>query len=64
MIRRIYRCVDGGRKMVFLGTLLKYVVGMIVFGIMAALGIFTGKKLRDRKDAKNAAYVTEETNVK
>ena len=27
--------------MVFLGTLLKYVVGMIVFGIMAALGIFT-----------------------
>ena len=50
--------------MVFLETLLKYVVGMIVFGIMAALGIFTGKKLRDRKDAKNAAYVTEETNVK
>lgn len=50
--------------MVFLGTLLKYVVGMIVFGIMAALGIFAGKKLRDRKDSKNAAHMTEETNVK
>ena len=32
-----------------------YVIKLIFFAIVAVAGIFVGKKLRDRKDAKTAS---------
>jgi hypothetical protein len=46
--------------MAFLGSFLQYAVILIILVAVAGLGIFTGKKLRDNKDAKKAAEVTEE----
>ena len=40
--------------MAFLATLLRYVITLLVMAAVAGLGLFTGKKLRDRKDAKTA----------
>lgn len=40
--------------MAFLGSLLEYVVKMIVLAIVAVAGIFLGKFLRKIKDAKNS----------
>lgn len=40
--------------MAFIATLLRYLLTLALMVVMAALGIFTGKKLRDRKDAKTA----------
>ncbi|MBO5371575.1 MAG: vanadium nitrogenase [Lachnospiraceae bacterium] len=44
--------------MAFVGSLLHYVGLLIVMLIAAALGLFVGKKLRDRKDAR---IIAEET---
>ncbi len=40
--------------MAFIATLLRYVITLAVMVVVAALGLFTGEKLRDRKDAKTA----------
>ncbi len=40
--------------MAFLTTLLTYLGKMIIYVILAVLGIFAGKSLRKRKDAKMA----------
>lgn len=40
--------------MAFVATLLRYVITLLVMAVVAGLGIVTGKKLRDRKDAKTA----------
>lgn len=40
--------------MAFIATLLRYLLTLALMVVMAALGLFTGKKLRDRKDAKTA----------
>lgn len=41
--------------MAFLASLLQYVITLAILVAVAVLGVFTGKKLRDRKDAKTAA---------
>lgn len=41
--------------MAFLASFLQYAVKFIMFAAVAGCGIFLGKKLRDRKDAKTAA---------
>lgn len=40
--------------MAFIATLLRYLITLAVMVVVAGLGIFTGKKLRERKDAKTA----------
>lgn len=40
--------------MAFLTSLLGYLGKAVFYVILAVLGIFAGKKLRDRKDAKAA----------
>ena len=40
--------------MAFLGWFVHYVLIFVVLVVVAGLGIFAGKKLSDRKDAKNA----------
>jgi len=40
--------------MAFLGSLLEYVVKMVILAIVAVAGVFLGKFLRKRKDAKSA----------
>lgn len=49
-----------GKAMAFLGSFLQYVIILIVLAAIAGLGIFAGKKLRDRKDKKSAAEAAEE----
>ena len=39
--------------MAFLAKFLEYVIIMIILAGVAVVGVFTGKKLRDNKDAKN-----------
>lgn len=41
--------------MTFFGSFLQYFIIMLILAAVAAAGVFTGKKLRDRKDEKNAA---------
>lgn len=41
--------------MAFLGSFLQYVIIMLILVAVAVAGVFTGKKLRDNKDAKKAA---------
>lgn len=41
--------------MAVLGSFLQYVIKMVLLAVVAGCGIFLGKKLRDRKDAKIAA---------
>ncbi len=40
--------------MAFLTSFLGYVGKVVLYVILAVLGVFAGKKLRDRKDAKAA----------
>lgn len=40
--------------MAFVGLFLKYVIILVLLVVVAILGVFAGKKLRDNKDAKNA----------
>lgn len=40
--------------MAFLGSFLQYFIIMVILVAVAAAGVFVGKKLRDRKDAKSA----------
>lgn len=42
-------------EMAFIASFLQYFIIMLLLAAIAAVGIFAGKKLRDRKDAKNAA---------
>ena len=39
--------------MAFFSTLISTVLKMLFIGAFAVVGVFTGKKLRERKDAKN-----------
>ena len=41
--------------MTFIASFAQYAVILILLAGLAVLGVFVGKKLRDRKDAKNAA---------
>lgn len=43
---------NGGIDMAFLSSLLGYLGKMVLYVILAVCGIFAGKKLRERKDAK------------
>ena len=45
---------NGGLQMAFLTSLLGYLAKFVLYAVLAACGIFAGKKLRDRKDAKTA----------
>ncbi len=38
--------------MEFLSSFLQYFITLVVLAVIAGLGVFTGKKLRQRKDAK------------
>lgn len=46
--------------MAFLATLLQYLITLIIMAAVAGLGVFTGKKLRDRKDAKTKTLVKKD----
>lgn len=46
--------------MAFLGSFIQYVVILIILAAVAVGGIFTGKALRKRKDAKDLAASVEE----
>jgi large-conductance mechanosensitive channel len=50
----------GGTAMAFLGSFLQYLIEMILLAAIGVLGVFTGKKLRDRKDAKLAETTASE----
>lgn len=50
----------GGTAMAFLGSFLQYLIEMILLAVIAVLGVFAGKKLRDRKDAKLAQTAASE----
>ena len=53
---------NGGIRMAaFFASFGTYVIKLIFFAIVAVAGIFVGKKLRDRKDAKTAS---EESDAK
>lgn len=39
--------------MAFFSTLISTVLKMLFIGVFAVVGVFTGKKLRERKDAKD-----------
>ena len=41
--------------MAFLNSFVEYFITMVVMAAIAVAGVFAGKKLRDRKDAKKAA---------
>lgn len=45
--------------MAFLASFIKYLLTLVFMVIVAGIGIFTGKKLRDRKDAKAASEVSD-----
>ena len=45
--------------MVFLASFLQYFIIMVLLAAIAVAGVFAGKKLRDRKDAKNAALLDD-----
>ncbi len=40
--------------MAFVGYFVRYLVIALILAAVALLGVFTGKNLRGRKDAKNA----------
>ncbi len=44
----------------FLASLLQYAVKFVLFAAVAVAGIFIGKSLRSRKDAKEAGKIQEE----
>ena len=39
--------------MAFLSSFLQYFIILVILAAVAGIGIFIGKKLRDRKDAKS-----------
>lgn len=45
---------NGGIDMAFLTSLLGYLGKLVFYVILAVIGVFAGKKLRERKDAKTA----------
>lgn len=45
--------------MAFLASLIQYVVIAVILAALAVAGVFAGKKLRDHKDAKDAALAEE-----
>lgn len=47
----------------FINEFLSYLLLVIIMGAIAVCGVFTGKKLRDRKNAKAAAETASETNT-
>lgn len=47
----------------FLGALLYYACLFIVLVVVMVAGIFIGKKLRDRKDAKKSKQTEKETTI-
>ena len=49
--------------MAFLNSLIMYLGKFVFYVILAICGIFAGKKLRDRKDAK-AAMENPDTKIK
>ena len=44
----------------FLGSFLQYLIVMILLAAIGVAGVFAGKKLRERKDAKTAAMSAED----
>ena len=40
--------------MAFFSTFISTVLKMLFIGVFAVVGVLTGKKLRERKDAKNS----------
>lgn len=42
--------------MAFVTSFAQYAIILILLAGLAVLGVFTGKKLRDRKDAENAEF--------
>ena len=44
----------------FLGSLLQYLIVMILLAAIGVSGAVVGKKLRERKDAKTAAMTAED----
>ncbi len=44
----------------FLTSLLQYAVKFVLFAAVAVAGVFIGKALCDRKDAKSAEQIQEE----
>lgn len=49
--------------MAFLTSFLHYFIQFIIFAAVAVAGVFAGKKLRQRKDAKTAAEESAQVNV-
>ena len=47
--------------MAFLGSLIQYVVILVILAAIAAGGIFLGRFLRNKKDAKAEAEAFDET---
>ena len=45
--------------MVFVTSFIQYAVILVLIAVLAVLGVFAGKKLRDRKDAKNAEFYAD-----
>lgn len=52
---RLFGVREGGNVMAFVASFLQYFIIMVILAAVAVVGVFTGKKLRDNKDAKNAA---------
>lgn len=46
-------------EMAFLASFLQYAIIMVILAAIAVAGVFTGKALRARKDAKTAAEAGE-----
>lgn len=44
----------------FLGSFIQYLLSMVILGAVGVAGVFAGKKLRERKDAKTAAMSAED----
>ena len=52
---------SGGFTMIaILGSFLQYLIIMILLAAIGVAGVFAGKKLRERKDAKTAAMSAED----
>ena len=43
---------EEGNEMAFITSFLQYFIIMVILAGVAVAGVFTGKKLRDNKDAK------------
>ena len=47
-------------RVAILGSFLQYVIVMVILAAVGVGGVFAGKKLRERKDAKMAAEAAED----